>query len=82
MAKEIKIQTADGYELKVGDKAFNYYDGKYGTIQYIGPHPQPNTLKGQTSSTPQEYWDNHWFDFVHEDGTKAILDGSRITKER
>lgn len=29
------IRTADGHELKIGDKAFNYYDCKWGVIERI-----------------------------------------------
>ena len=52
------ITTEDGIVLQVGDRAFNYYDHKPGTIQSLSP--------------------DGWFDFHHEDGTSALLNGERI----
>jgi hypothetical protein len=72
------IVTADGVEVSEGDQAFNYYDHKPGRIGRIDERPQPDTLKGQDSSTPMEEWSNHWFTFLHDDGSRTSLDGSRI----
>lgn len=72
------IITADGVEVTEGDRAFNFYDMKAGTIGHIDIWPQPDTMKGQDSSTPREEWTNHWFNFLHDDGTRTSLDGSRI----
>lgn len=72
------IITADGVEVTEGDKAFNYYDHKAGTLGHIDHHAQPDTAKGQDSSTPMNEWSNHWFNFLHDDGTRTSLDGSRI----
>jgi hypothetical protein len=73
-----EITTADGKKLRKGDMAFNYYDMKSGIVGKIDAWPQPDTMKGQDSSTPQSEWSNHWFNFIHDDGTSASLDGSRI----
>jgi hypothetical protein len=57
------IRTEDGVTLAVGDRAYNYYDMKPGTIGRISSHvsdPDP------------------WFDFDHDDGTHSLLNGSRI----
>ncbi len=72
------IRTADGITLQQGDRAYNHYDMKPGTIGRVDLRPQPDTMKGQDSSTPIEEWDNYWFDFLHDDGSRALLDGSRI----
>ncbi len=72
------IRTSDGKTLGEGDRAFNYYDHKPGRIGRIDAHAQPDTMTGQTCSTPIEEWSNHWFDFQHDDGTSCSLDGSRI----
>lgn len=77
-ATNLPIITADGVELTEGDRAFNYYDHKAGVIQHIDAHPQPDTLKGQNTSTPMNEWSNHWFTFLHDDGSRTSLDGSRI----
>jgi hypothetical protein len=55
------IYTEDGALLQPGDRAFNYYDCKWGVIR-------PGSLDAQG-----------WFDFDHDDGTHAVLDGSRIS---
>jgi hypothetical protein len=73
-----KIRTADGVELDEGASAFNYYDMRAGVIGRIDSTPQPDTMKGQNSSTPIDQWSNYWFDFCHEDGSRSSLDGSRI----
>jgi hypothetical protein len=70
-----KIVTADGKEVGIGDRVFNYYDGRWGTITRIDEYPQPDTLKGQDSGTPMEKWTNYWFSLDNGD----ILDGSRIS---
>ena len=33
----MKIRSADGAELKEGDRVFNYYDGWWGTVGWIDP---------------------------------------------
>jgi hypothetical protein len=76
--KPVKIVTEDGVEVKVGDRVFNYYDGKWGVIEKVDTHPQPETRIGQNSSTPVEEWENYWFTLLHDDGTRASLDGMRI----
>ena len=53
-----QIITEDGKTLKVGDRAFNYYDMQPGEIELI------------------DY--DGWFEFRHDNGSKAYLDGSRI----
>jgi hypothetical protein len=63
MAAEKTIVTADGATLKVGDRAFNYYDCKWGKIEEINRH-------------------DDWFTFRHEDGTSAVLNGERISKNK
>jgi len=72
------ITTEDKVRLVEGDRAYNYYDMRPGVIGKINDWAQPNISKGQNSSTPVEEWDNYWFDFQHDDGTRALLDGSRI----
>ena len=72
------IVTADNLSLREGDRAFNYYDMKAGEIGKIDSWAQPDTLIGQNSSTPVEEWNNHWFNFKHDDNTSCSLDGSRI----
>lgn len=79
MTDQSKILTADGKEVGVGDRVFNHYDMKWGTIVEIDDHAQPDTMKGQSSATPMEEWDNYWFTVKQEDGTRCSLDGSRIT---
>jgi hypothetical protein len=54
------IRTEDGAALNEGDRAYNYYDMKPGTIR-------ANSLDSAG-----------WFDFDHDDGSSAYLDGSRI----
>lgn len=72
------ITTADNMLIETGNRAFNYYDMKPGTIGEIDSYPQPNTMAGQDSSTPMNEWDNYWFKFINDDGGTTILDGSRI----
>lgn len=72
------IKTADGKVVDLGDRVFNYYDMKAGTIIEIDSHPQPDTMKGQNSNTPIGEWSNYWFDVRHDDESRAGLDGSRI----
>ncbi len=71
------IITEDNVLVQEGDRAFNYYDHKPGVIGPIDPWPQPDT-RSQDSSTPQSEWTNYWFKFLHDDGSSAYLDGSRI----
>ena len=54
--------TEDGIEVFPGDTCFNYYDLKIGSIEQ------------DRQFDPED----GWFTFKHEDGTKAVLDGSRI----
>jgi hypothetical protein len=75
------ITTADGVRLAAGDRAFNYYDMKPGVVGRIDERAQPDTMAGQDSSTPVAEWSNHWFEFLHDDGTSASLDGSRVCSE-
>lgn len=76
-----QITTQDGVRLTSGDRAFNYYDHKPGVIGRVDDRPQPDTTRGQSTSTPMEEWSNHWFDFHHDDGTRTSLDGSRVCSE-
>lgn len=71
----MKIITADNKEVGLGDRVFNYYDGRWGVITKIDPDPQPNTMRGQSTATPVDEWDNHWFHLDNGD----YLDGSRIS---
>lgn len=73
-----QITTEDKVVVTEGDRAFNYYDHKWGVIGKIDDWAQPDTMAGQNSSTPVEEWTNHWFHFNHDDGTSTTLDGSRI----
>jgi len=73
-----KIYTEDHKILTTGDRAFNYYDHKVGTIGKIDSYAQPDTMKGQNSSTPVGEWNNYWFEFIHDEGGSTSLDGSRI----
>ena len=57
------ITTEDGVDLVEGDRAFNYYDMQPGTIGRLDPYTQQG---------------DQWFDFDHDDGTCAYLNGSRI----
>lgn len=75
---DIVITTSDGVTLIEHSRAFNYYDMLPGVIESIDANAQPDTMKGQDSSTPIEEWSNHWFRFRHDDGTSCHLDGSRI----
>lgn len=72
------IRTQDGVTLRQGDRAFNYYDHKWGRIGRIDDWAQPDTMAGQNSSTPIDEWTNYWFTFEHDDDTNVSLDGSRI----
>lgn len=57
------ITTEDGAVLSVGDRAYNYYDMKPGTIGNL------DTWRNMPDT---------WFDFNHDDGTTSLLNGSRI----
>ena len=72
------ITTEDDVVVHEGDRAFNYYDHKPGVIGRIESYPQPYVSRGQNSETPMDQWNNYWFEFQHDDGTSAYLDGSRI----
>lgn len=72
------ITTADGAHVGLGDRVFNYYDGRWGVIENIESQPQPNTMTGQNCSTPRDEWDNYWFDLRTDDGGRDYLDGSRV----
>lgn len=76
-----EITTMDGVVVSEGDRAFNYYDMSPGTIGRIDDRPQPDTLKGQSSDTPQAEWSNYWFEFISDDGSHRFLDGSRICSQ-
>jgi len=78
----ITIRTADGFDVHEGDRVFNYYDGKWGVIERIDEWAQPDTMRGQNSSTPVEEWSNHWFTHRSDDGGQTSLDGSRIAKKQ
>jgi hypothetical protein len=52
------IYTEDGAELTAGDRAYNYYDRKAGTVGTIER--------------------DGWFDFTHDDGGSAFLNGERV----
>jgi hypothetical protein len=71
----VRITTADGKRVTIGDRVFNYYDGRWGTIVRIESTAQPDTMRGQNSNTPIEEWDNYWFWLDNGD----YLDGSRIS---
>lgn len=76
------ITTEDNVLLVEGDRAFNYYDMRAGYIGKINDRAQPDPKKGQNSSTPIEAWSNYWFEFHHDDGSRTLLDGSRICSIR
>lgn len=59
----VKIRTEDGAELQQGDRAYNYYDMRPGTIGRM------NT----STADPDP-----WFDFEHDDGSRSLLNGARI----
>ena len=59
MSTTTTIITEDGKALHAGDRAFNYYDRKWGHI-----------------AEPPDY--EGWFEFRHDDGTTALLNGQRI----
>ena len=59
---DVVIRTEDGTTFKEGDRAYNYYDMKPGVIR-------PNSI----TMAPDA-----WFDFDHDDGTRALLNGQRI----
>ena len=48
-----------------GDRLYNYYDGKWGTVEFI-----PGTYGTSRDG---------WFKFNHEDGTSTILNGVRVS---
>lgn len=73
------IRTSCGATMRPGDRAFNFYDMKAGVIGKLDSYAQPDTMRGQNSSTPVSEWTNYWFDFLQDDGTSTTLDGSRIT---
>lgn len=75
----VHIITEDGKEVGLGDRVFNYYDGKWGTITEIDKYPQPNLRKDQNSSTPIEDWDDYWFTHTDDEGIKTSLNGQRIS---
>jgi hypothetical protein len=63
------IVTEDGVELKHGDRAYDYYSMKPGTIGKIDA-----VLDGDSNDRNQM----PWFDFNHDDGTRTTLNGQRI----
>lgn len=72
------IRTSDGFGLRDGDRAFNYYDMKWGVIHNISDRAEPDVMRGQNSSTPMAEWSDHWFDFDQDDGSHTTLNGERI----
>ena len=56
------VTTEDHVTLTEGDRAYNYYDMKPGKI---GKIETEGSFRG-------------WFDFHHDDGSRAILNGQRI----
>jgi len=73
----MKIKTEDGVMLEPGDRAFNYYDMKLG---YIHPTREMTdyTAAGHETNPNQDLW----FDFMHDEGGVAILNGQRICSIR
>jgi hypothetical protein len=57
------ITSDDGQKLEAGDRAYNYYDMKVGTI---GPERTWKDLP------------DVWVEFIHADGSTATLNGQRI----
>jgi hypothetical protein len=56
----MQLTTEDGKPFKEGDRLFNYYDLRVGTVGEINP------------------LDRGWFDFKHDNGTSAFLNGERV----
>jgi len=56
-------RTADRVTLREGDHAYDYYSMKPGVIG--------RASTGFADPDP-------WFDFIHDDGTTALLNGERI----
>lgn len=75
MTEVTHIRTEDGVEVGVGDRVFNYYEGKAGTIrEFDKGEERVDTNHGrwmQGSSMP-------WFDLEHDDGTHQYLNGQRV----
>jgi hypothetical protein len=70
------IRTEDGIEVREGDRIFDYYTMKAGTIGTLDLHLEPRTdayygPEMQGSLTP-------WFIVHHDDGTRCLLNGQRI----
>jgi hypothetical protein len=59
---ETLITTEDRAKLELGARAYNYYDMKPGTIGKLANTGDPDP----------------WFNFDHDDGTHALLNGARI----
>jgi hypothetical protein len=65
----LDIITEDRAIVNFGDKAYNYYDMKPGTIGRIHAPYNDGADKNQ----------DIWFDFVHDDGSQtSMLNGQRI----
>lgn len=61
------IITADGHEVKEGDRVFSHYTMSWGVIT--------NPLASFGNDDP-------WFDFVQDSGKKDYLNGERIAKNK
>ena len=58
----------------VGTRVFNYYDHKAGTIARTATYPQPGTMPCHARDGNAAWW----VDVRHDDGTRALLDQSRM----
>jgi hypothetical protein len=57
-----EIRTEDGVIVHEGDRVYDYYNMKPGVI-----------VPGSLTHAPDV-----WFDVKHDDGTRSLLNGSRI----
>ena len=82
----LMLTLADGARVTSGNRAFNYYDMKPGTVGKIDSRAQPDTMKdygkdGGPGSEP-DTWTNHWAVHHADDGSGGTdLDGSRMISE-
>lgn len=67
----LRIMTEDYVELGFGDVAYNYYDMKPGKIGRIH---EPYTRDDNETNIQTDIW----FDFEHDEGGTAMLNGARI----
>lgn len=65
---DLRIMTEDHVELGFGDKAYDYYNMKPGKIGRI------HAPYGNGEDLNQDIW----FDFEHDEGGSAMLNGQRI----